>query len=476
MNDIIIKNGIVITMNSERSVLEDGAIVIRNDRIAAIGTTQDILSRFSAATVIDAFHHIIMPGLIDAHAHAGHTLVKTLGADLPDNAWNQACFKIYQQGSDEEFWYADALLSGLERLKCGTTTSLNMLGGGDMIMRSDSPVYGEHHCDAIEKIGIREFLAVGPCYPPFPRTYSRWDGDKYQELAVTFEQQLQTTETLIQKRHRQGNGRLSICVTSPTIHPAQMQPRELDLLNVQSQAARAISRRMGVLFTQDGHRHGSIEHAFHNQVTGPDALFSHSIDLTEREIAICQETNTRIVHNPSAIMSMIGRCPVTELLDAGVTVLLGSDGTAPDRSYDMFRHMFQCMRYHRAYFHDPRILPPGKVLEMVTIDAARGLGMEHEIGSLEPGKKADIILIDLEKPHFYPLNMPLYRTLYYANGSDVDTVIVDGQILMQNRIVNTVIESDVLSRAQKAAETAIRRAGVEHLTQLPERFWGHTHF
>ena len=113
----------------------------------------------------------------------------------------------------------------------------------------------------------------------------------------------------------------------------------------------------------------------------------------------------------------------------------------------MFRHMFQAMRYHRFYFRDPSYLPAGKVLEMVTIDAARALGLEKELGSLETGKKADVILIDMFKPHLMPFNMPVYRVAYFANGNDVDTVIVNGQVLMEGRRVLTVNEVDVLELA-----------------------------
>jgi cytosine/adenosine deaminase-related metal-dependent hydrolase len=117
-------------------------------------------------------------------------------------------------------------------------------------------------------------------------------------------------------------------------------------------------------------------------------------------------------------------------------------------------------------------MPPGKVLEMATIDAARALGLEQELGSLEPGKKADLILIDMFKPHLYPLNMPVHRVTYFANGNDVDTVIVNGQVLMENRIVKTVDEASVLERAQKAAEEAMERTNLGHLLAIPEKFWG----
>jgi cytosine/adenosine deaminase-related metal-dependent hydrolase len=232
-----------------------------------------------------------------------------------------------------------------------------------------------------------------------------------------------------------------------------------------------------VLFTQDGIRRGCLKLAHEAfGFLGPDAFFSHSVDLTDEEIALCRETGARICHNPSANISIQGRCPVPELLDAGVTVMLGSDGTAPDRGYDMFRHMWQCMHYHRRHFRDTGVLPPGKVLEMATIDAARALGLDGEIGSLEPGKRADLILVDLAKPHLYPQNMPVYRVMYFANGADVDTVLVNGRILMEGRRVLTVNEAEVLDLAQQETERMLDRCGLRHLTEFPPQFWSHSRY
>jgi cytosine/adenosine deaminase-related metal-dependent hydrolase len=142
----------------------------------------------------------------------------------------------------------------------------------------------------------------------------------------------------------------------------------------------------------------------------------------------------------------------------------------------MFRHMFQCMHYHRRHFRDPGVLPPGKVLEMCTIDAATALGMADDIGSLEAGKKADVVLVDLAKPHLYPFNMPLYRLTCFANGADVDTVICDGRVLMEGRRVHTVDEAKVLDDAQAATETMLERTGFHHLLDTPPTFFGHTHY
>jgi 5-methylthioadenosine/S-adenosylhomocysteine deaminase len=471
--DILITGGTIITMDPDRRVLEDGVVAIAGDRIRAVGTSRDIQAAFRGRRVIDARRKVVMPGLIDGHGHAGHGLLKSLGADIPD-AWYKACERIYAEGSTEAFWRADALLSSLERLKFGVTTGVTFFGGGESIMRTDDVRYGNAALAAVEQVGVRWILAVGPRPGPYPNTYVNWESGSPRDVSVTFEDHLATSEALIRKWHGQANGKISIAMMFPTHHPetSKLSPTEESALVARARAARALSKQYGLLFTQDGHSRGSVKYADERfNILGPDVLLSHATGLTEEEIQICRRTDTRISHNPSAIASILARCPATELMDAGVTVMLGSDGVAPDRSYDMFRHMFQAMRYHRFHFRDDTVLPPGKVLEMVTIDAARALGKEKELGSIEAGKKADVILIDMFKPHLYPLNMPVYRVAYYANGNDVDTVIVNGEILMEGRQVRTVNEAEVLELAQREAELAIKRTGLESLLAIPPKFW-----
>jgi len=152
--------------------------------------------------------------------------------------------------------------------------------------------------------------------------------------------------------------------------------------------------------------------------------------------------------------------------------MLGSDGTAPDRSTDMFRHMFQCMRLHQREHRDERLMPPGKLLEMVTIDAARGLGMDDRIGSLEVGKRADLITLDLRKPHLAPANMPVWRVVCFANGQDVDSVVVDGRVLMQGRRVPHVDVAAVLAEAEAATQAMLAQTGYDGLLAEPATLWG----
>ena len=476
MADILITGGTIITMDPDRRVIDDGAVAVEGDRIVAVGTRTEVEAQYSAARTIDAQRKVVMPGLIDAHGHAGHGLAKTLGGGY-SSVWAQTTDRIYAEGTTEEFWYAEALLTSLERLTFGVTCGLTFLGGGTMVMRSDEAASGDRHCEAVEQVGIREFFVVGPSNPPYPRRYTRWDGASRSDRMVDFDEQLATAETLLTRWHGAAGGRLHAAMMLPVHNPDRnpVQGRELDTLKAQAKVARDLSRQHGVLFSQDGHSRGTVKFAHETlDILGPDALLSHSTGLTDEEIRICADTGTVIVHNPSSAASYVARCPVPELIDAGVNVILGSDGTAPDRSYDMFRHMFQCMRHHRANYYDAHYMPPGKVLEMATIDSARGLGLEKEIGSLEAGKKADIILIDMFRPHLYPTNMPVHRVVCFANGNDVDTVIVDGVVLMEGRAVRSVDEGEVLELAQREADAMLDRMGIRDLTSIPQGFWGHS--
>jgi len=476
MADILITNGIVVTMDPARRVIEDGAVAIEGDRIVAVGPSAQVAAAHQAETVIDASRQIVMPGMIDVHAHAGHGFIKTLGGG-DSEAWYKACGYVYTQGSTPEFWRAEAQLAALERLRFGVTTGVSLLGGGDTILRTDDPAYAAAHCDGVAGVGTRSVVAIGSTRPPHPLTYGTWAGDRPSTYPVDFERQLATCEVVIRDWHGRLGRRINIALITPTLreeHREELSAADMERAIAQARTVSALARANGLVFTQDGHTTGSVAFALGMGILGPEALLSHSTGLTADEIRICAETDTKIAHNPSAIASVLARCPAIELMDAGVTVALGSDATAPDRNADMFRHMQQAMHYHKTFFRDPKVLPPGKALEMCTIDGAKALGMEREIGSLEPGKKADVVLVDMRRPHLYPLHMPVFRLVHFANGNDVRTVIVDGAILMRDRKVESVDEDDVLDAAQREAELMLDRGGLRPLLEQPPRFWGHT--
>ena len=284
--DILITGGTVITMDPQRRVIEDAGVAIAGDRIRAVGTTSELRKAFRAARVIDASRKVVMPGLIDGHGHAGHGLLKSLGTDMPGE-WYKACERIYARGSTEAFWRADALLTAVERLKFGVTTGVTFFGGGDSIMRTDDPRYGDRHLEAVRQVGVRWVLAVGPRRGPFPSTFVEWNGDTAREVAVSFDDQLKTSETLIRRWHGQANGKISLAMMFPTHHPEEAALSDSDEQELirQARAARALSKKYGLLFTQDGHSKGSVKYAHERMgILGPDALLSHATELTDEEI------------------------------------------------------------------------------------------------------------------------------------------------------------------------------------------------
>ena len=465
-------------MDAQRRVIDDGAVAVRGTDIVAVGGTTELRQRFTPARTMNAHRKAVLPGLIDSHAHAGHGMLRTMGAGSAD-AWMDACGVIYTSASDTHFWAAESALASLERLKAGVTTGVSLFGGGDSVMRVDDPKYASAHCDAVERAGTRTVLAVGPTRPGGPSVYTDHDALPARRSTVDAATMLAVCKKIIDDNHGRAQDRLRVAITLPVFAPMHKPEQAALEHQFRQQAADyfpLVAQRQ-LTFTQDGHQAGTLALAHRSLgLLGATSFMSHSIDLSDEDIALTRDTDTRIVHNPSAIMSIRGRCPVPELIDAGVTVAIGSDGSAPDRGYDMFRHMFQCMHYQRRHFRDSGVLPHGKVLEMVTIDAARALSMEQDIGSLEAGKKADIILVDLFKPHMMPLNMPVYRVTCFANAADVSTTIVNGRVLMEDRKVLSVDEDEVLEQAQIACERMLDRSGLRHLTNAPARLWGVSHY
>lgn len=472
--DTVFIGGTIVTMDPVRCVIEDGGIAVRDGQIVAIDTADTLRDSVQAAQVIDCTGHVMLPGLIDVHAHAGHGLIKSMGMHGGDR-WENICGEVYTQVSPPDFWYAEARLAALERLRFGVTTGVSLLGGGDTIMRTDNPTYAAAHCRGVVEVGTRSMVAVGPTRAPHPRLYAEWKDGKRQTYDVTFAQQLRTCQQVVEDWHDTHQGRIQIAMLYPVLrdeHERDMTRVDYAEACAQAQEVRAFARARGLIFTQDGHWRGSVRRAQELGLLGPDSLLSHCIDLHSDEITLIARTDTKVAHNPSANASIMGRCPAIELMAEGATVALGSDATAPDRSADMFRHMQQAMHYHRTFFRDASVLPIGKVLEMCTIGAARALGMSDRIGSLEIGKAADIVMVDMRKPHLYPPNMPLHRLICFANGNDVSMVMVGGQIVLRNGRATQVDEAAILADAATQTALMIERIGGAADLERPSDFWG----
>lgn len=462
MFDLLIINGTVITVDAQHRNWQPGFVAVKGNSISAIGPMEELPADLQAKRVIDAVGHAVLPGLIDSHGHAGHCLTKTLGEHL-ENGWEPMAEAIYHQFSDEEFWRAEGALAALERLKFGVTTGVSMLGNTPRVDRLE--LLDAHFAGALPT-GIRQISGIGAPNPPWPKRARIWNGGSYQEHEINPTDAFPQTEAAIKRW--QGKHERALCYVMPArIGRDQRIPQELAVRQNREM------RRIADQFDVPIHSHafsGDMEFvmATSPEVLGADVSLSHCTGMTPGEWQIMAEKGVNVCHGPSTRSVIRERCPAFEMLQAGVNVVIATDGTAPDRSFDLWRDLRIAQILHRSHFRHAGLLPAGLMLEMATIRAARALRLEHIIGSLEVGKRADIILVNVEQPHLAPFGiMPVERLIYHASGQDVSHVIVDGQLVMENRQVLSVNERQVLADAAAAFEQMMQRSGNYDKTENP---------
>jgi len=476
--DLLIENGYLVTVDRDRRLIDGGTVAIKNHRIIDIGPDAELAGRYTAPKRIDASRKAVMPGLIDTHGHGGHTLMKTVGHNLNGFGWRTMIDHVYFRATDEAFWYADGQLSALERLKFGTTLGMSILGSAP---RTDRPEPAERFAEGVAEVGIRGAVGVGPARPPWPKVYSWWENGKKTDYTATMEDNFRVTGELVKKKHGFANGLISIWMSAsrfsaPSPYDPMFNSSQLTVAREQARLMDKTAREYQIGI----HTHaygGAVEYAHREfKILGPHVCLAHCQGLSEEEVKIFADTGATVSFCPTArrIYSYPAICPVPQLIDAGATVAIATDGSSPDRSFDLFKDMRAAMMLLRYAQTDPWLLPPGKVIEMVTIDAARALNMADTLGSLEVGKQADVITIDLTAPHMRPRFMTPFRLVYEAGGHDVQDVVVNGRLLMEDRKVLSVDEEKICTFAQEQAELAIRRSGVAPLMELPDRFWSHS--
>ncbi|ANE45190.1 hydrolase [Paenibacillus swuensis] len=478
MIDTLLVHGVVITMDGERRILEDGAVAVQDGRILEVGDTENLVGKYEAKRVIDCKHHCVLPGLIDVHGHGGHSLFKTIAMDNI-SFWMPIMTRTYKHFVTDDFWYYEGKLNALERLKAGITTGACVLGS---MPRSDDPVFALNHARAYAETGIREIVCTGPCNPPWPHPFSRWVDGKQVTQEVTYEKVLAGAEAVIEALNHANGDRIRAFITPfvivTSINPSAPTPTDqlyglTDHDRYQAKRIREIARKYNTRIHSDAF--GGMIHLAaqdkENALLGPDVHLQHCRGISFDEARILAETGTNVSSAPG-FGQVLARTPITELMEMGATVAISTDGTAPAASFDMFQAMRKTQMVHQAALKDYYYLPPGKLLEMVTIDAARCVGWDDELGSLEAGKKADIITVNMRQPHLAPEYMYVHRLVHQAVAGDVSHVLVDGELLMDERRVLTVDEEQVLEEANGMAQETIERAGLRKYMQPTKYMWG----
>lgn len=462
----LLVGGAVITIDPERRVLDPGAVAVQADRILAVGTPDDLKATYPNAIQVDLTNHVLMPGLVDSHGHAGHGLTKALN---DGGNWLNLVADLYFQASDDEFWRAESYLSALEHLEFGVTTSLSMTGS---MPRVDDARYAELAASGYAELGLRHIVALGPPSGTPPWQYT--DVATGTVNSVDLDRSLATTADAIDRLHGTAAGRIS-CYVGPS-----------GLVNEMDTNGRAtnfaVATMRGVVDLADSKGVGIHAHAYGGHLLAaadacPDILtprlcLAHCAGISLDEVGIMAGAGVSATHGPLTNAYVRDRFPVVEALDAGVNVVISTDGSGPDRSFDLLSMGRIAAQLQRVHFNDTSILPAGKTLEMMTIDAAKALGLDDQIGSLEPGKKADIIALNLRSARMYPRLLIPQRVVFVGSGLDVEFIMVDGNILMEQRNLKGVDVERILDDAHRAAVNTINRAGREEVVMEPTNMWG----
>jgi len=427
---LIVTNAIVVTMDGGGRVLSPGAVAIEGRDIVAVDTPSAIAAGYKAKDRIDARGAVVMPGLINTHTHAPMVLYRGLADDLALMDWLQKyIFPAEAKTVNPAFVRAGTRLAALEMIRSGTTTYADMY-------------YFEEEIGRVTKAaGLRGVLGQTIIKFPVPD-------------AKTPEEGLSRTERFIREF-------VSDDLIVPAVAPHAMYTLEAETLK----SARELADRhhvpviLHLAETQDEvkiaaeqHKATPVGYLESLGFFGPGTVAAHAVHLTPQDIDILKKRAVGVSHNPESNMKLAsGTAPVPALRRAGVPVGLGTDGAASNNDLDMFESMRQAALLHKLQSGDPRTLPAADVLAMATREGAAALGMEKIIGSLEPGKRADLIVVSMNAARQTPMYDPLSHLVYTTRGDDVRTTIVNGKILMREGKVLTLNEPAVLAEARKLA-------------------------
>jgi 5-methylthioadenosine/S-adenosylhomocysteine deaminase len=426
--DLILSGGTIVTMDPARSVVDDGAIAVRGEQILDVGTSGEIRNRYRASRVISARGMIILPGLINTHNHAPMTLFRGIADDMKLDVWlDKHIFPLESKNVTKEFVKLGTALACLEMIRSGTTTYADMYYFEDQV------------AEVTASAGMRGVLGETIIQLPAPDYRTAAEGLAY---AARFIERWKSNPLI-----------------TPAVAPHAPYSTTADSLTASKRLAdqHGVPVMIHVSETQDEEkqireRHGMSATRWLESLDflGPNVLFNHGVWLGEEDLAILHKHGVSVSHNPESNMKLAsGTAPVTRMLALGIAVGLGTDGAASNNNLDMFEAMDFAAKLHKLATMDPTVLPAAQVLEMATIGGAKALQLDRKIGSLEKGKKADIILVDTGNAHLQPMFNVYSQVVYAARGSDVRTSIINGKVVMVDGKVLTLNEAQILQKAKE---------------------------
>ncbi len=423
--DLLIHGAAILPFSKASQLTSRGWVSIKDGRLQKVAPGDP--PSLSARTLIDGRGCLIMPGLVNSHIHAPMSLFRGLADDLPLKTWfEDHIFPAEAKWVTAEFVYRGAILACAEMIRSGTTAF------------ADGYFFEEQVAKAARESGMRALLSQGTLDFPTPDSKSPEAGLR---RIRTFIEAWAGSPTV-----RPGLFAHSLYTCSPELLircrdlAEELGAPWIIHLSETRDEVEVISRKYG---------RSPVDHMESLGLLSSNLIACHCVWLTEAEMDLLAERGVRVVHNPESNMKLAsGVAPIPDLLKRGVPVGLGTDGCASNNNLDLFQEMDFAAKVHKVHRLDPTVMPAETVLEMATQGGARVLGMEAEIGSLEVGKKADVIVVDLNRPHLQPVYNVVSHLVYAATGADVRDVIIDGKIVMQNRRLLTLNEEEILAEAR----------------------------
>ena len=435
--DLVVSGRYVLTLDPQDAILENASVVIRDGRIVAIAPTDLVQERFTPARTIEHPDMAVMPGLIDCHVHTCQQLPRGLGEGMPVVQWLQRIVS-FEAAMDEDEVSASARAACLEMIKGGTTGFIEACG---------NPLYADAVGEAIVASGLRGVLTRSTM------EYPESDWETPPTFVMDADENLRASEALIDRWHNAANGRVSAWA-------GWRQQWNLSDETIVKLVQLARDRGVGFHGHLSTRRYGQVEHLDRLGVLGPEFVFAHAIRYTERELGLIKHYDVKINHNPGASMygaygaGIAGSFP--EMIQRGVCVCIGCDSVASGMSLDMFQATRLASVLHKEVRQDASLIPPSTALRLAVTNGARACRWP-DVGSLVAGNRADLIVVDVAQPHLQPLHDLVSNLVYCASGQDVVTTIVDGQVLMDNRVVEVMNERAVLAQAAEAATSVVKK-------------------
>ena len=448
--DLLVAGGTIVTQNATREIIASGAVAAHGGKIVAVGPADALQARYRAHRIVDAGGKFVFPGLINTHTHLFQTFIKGLGQGLSLYDWVDGIAAPSTAAMTDREAYLSALLGGLEALHGGTTTTLDF-----MYSMPTSHLYRQV-ARAFQDLGLRGILGLGlmetgeqhhlsPCqFRPVPEALREWEW-----LSAELSSDLVTPALAPE---------IAFGITRPGLE----QIRRF-----------ATDKKMPITIhineVDDDDRamladHGARCIPFLEQIGfwGPDVLAVHCVKMTPQDIAILARRDVKISHNPVSNMYLgVGAAPIAELMKAGLTVGLATDGAGSNNSQDMLEVLKCAGLVRRLMAHDPAASSAAQILDMATLGGAEAIGLGDRLGSLEAGKQADLFVFDPLRPRAAPVLDPV-STLVFSSGSEsITTTIVAGRVLLDNGRAAVVDEAAVLAECEAAAWELARRAGTE---------------